>query len=393
MESTPADGDKHEEISRLAEAANNLSGQIAVDGNSSLRPTVVVKSEVNRVISIFSDVLGVTSITLNIAFLVVMRFLKDHSTAYHQLMQSLSVADTLASLLFLLTTHFPSGPFAYMTKEQEFILQDGLPYVFRSMPWMFFTGYLFTLTCLTVHQYVAVCKPWKYSTLITGKMMRVSLILVWACSSLQVVIPILILLVLATLSDKVAAKRGLYYVSHTEMLIWMVVFAIITLFNIILDFIVYQRIKKLKQKRPSQYTSSQETVNIKMKQDAFITVTLLLLASILCRLPFPLFSIVDLGLQDVGNTYTTETIGSITVLLLFVNFFADPIIYIFRLKEVRKAVRSTCNRTVSEGVDTAGDMALLSRGLSRVSTQLDSRGQSSALSTQYTGDTDRDTPV
>ena len=298
-----------------------------------------------RVISLFSVILGVSSIILNIIFLIVMRFLNDHSTAYHQLMQNLAIADLLASQLFLLTRHFPSGPFAHMTRGNDFVLREGLPYVFRSMPWMFFTGYLFTLTCLTIHQYVAVCKPWKYSQFGTKKMVRAALLVVWLFSSLQVIVPVVVLLWLSALSDKVAAKRALYDVSRVEMLIWMIIFAFTSILNIILDAVVYRKIKKLKLKRRNHRIPNQDTMNIQMKQEAFITVTLLLLACIFCRLPFPLFSIVglELGVAGTIDDDITTLMSAVIVLLLFINFFADPIVYMLRMQEVRRCMKAMCH--------------------------------------------------
>ena len=318
---------------------NNFTLGVFLTGNDTSEASQL--SEMVRAINLFGVVLGVASIVLNLVFLVAMRFLKERSTAYNTLMWNLSIADLMASLLFLLTRHFPSGPFAYMTEANDFILHEGLPYIFRSMPWMFFTGYLFTLTCLTVHQYVAVCKPWKYSKLVTRKIMRLSLVLVWGLSSLQVIIPSVVLLGLAAFSDKTAAKVGLYYVSRVEMQIWMAIFAVTTLFNIILDIIIYRKIKVLKLKHMKHPGTNQQTMNIKMKQEAFITVTLLLTASLFCRLPFPLFSIVGLELATSGKIIaaTGYLINSIIVFLLFLNFFADPIVYMCRMKEVRIAFK------------------------------------------------------
>lgn len=291
------------------------------------------------IISICGITLGVMAIVLNIVFLIGMRSLKDRSTAYHPFMKNLSVADIMASLSFLVTQNWPRGPFAHIEPSKEFMLVQGLPYLFRSTPWMFFTAYLLTLSCLTINQYVAVCRPWKYSELVSRRMVSISLIVVWSISCLQIVVPLIVLLVLWNQEDKTQATMTLFKVSNIEIQVWMAVFALSTVFNIWLNFLVYCKIRHLKIQRrtPGTGSSNLETLGIRMKQEAFVTVSLLLAASVFCRLPFPLMGLLGINLQRLLTLRTAQLLGAVVVLLLYVNFFVDPIIYVIRMKEVRRA--------------------------------------------------------
>ena len=113
-----------------------------------------------------------------------------------------------------------------------------------------------------------------------------------------------------------------------------------TISNIFVNLFIYRKIRHLKLKRRmNRSVSNMESVNIRMKQATFITVTLLLLASIFCRLPFPLTSIVELMFSHNMDQETSRLLNAIVILMLYLNFFADPIIYLFRLREVRRSYK------------------------------------------------------
>ena len=99
---------------------------------------------------------------------------------------------------------------SYIHVKSLLIPFQGLPYVFRSVPWMFFTAYMLTLNCLTVSQYLASCRPHVYMHMNVKLRMRLSLIVVWLLASLQIVIPVM---VLASLSGHPQARSRLFLIS------------------------------------------------------------------------------------------------------------------------------------------------------------------------------------
>lgn len=289
----------------------------------------------SHILSMAGNVFGILSILLNFGFLVAVRSIRS-PLPYNSLLQNLSIADILASVTFLITQNWPQGPFASIDPGDDLFLTEGLPYVFRSTPWMFFTAYVLTLTCLTVNHYVAVCRPWKYSQIAECNLICKSLTTVWLLSSLQIVIPATILGFLCMLQDRHKAMDALYRVSSIEIQAWMTLFALSTFVNVILDMLVYKKIKLLKFKRRHTMYTSQENRNIQSKHEAFVTVSLLILASIFCRLPFPLIGILWFNLSTVLSPHGLSVVNALAVLLLYINFFVDPLIYALRMKEVRK---------------------------------------------------------
>ena len=127
--------------------------------------------------------------------------------------------------------------------------------------------------------------------------------------------------------------------------VWMVVFAASTLLNIVLNMFVHQKIRSLKLRHhDTRGAPNPESLNIRMKQEAFVTVSLLLLASVFCRMPFPVVSIVALNLEglscDPEDLKTSDQMNAVVILLLYVTFFADPIIYLARIRDTRNSYKA-----------------------------------------------------
>ena len=325
------------------EVANVSSG-----GNS-----VTADYKAAHVLGTVGITLGVISIVLNIIFIIGLHFQQEKTSAYNRLMKNLAVADVMAAVSFLIIQMWPHGFFAHIGSHNAFILVQVLPYVFRSWPWMFFTTYMLTLTCLTINQYVAVCRPWRYSELVTTPRITVLLVIVWSLSSLQILIPRAVILVLYFSHNQTAAMDALYTISAIEIQVWMAIFIFSNVLNIVVNTRVYRKIHQLKLKRRRSHTmKSAESTNIRTKQEAFITVALLLVASLFCRLPFPLTGLISINLNS-------PTLNASIVFLLYLNFFVDPIIYLTRMREVKRfysrqlrfCIRRLPGRTRTQSVD------------------------------------------
>ena len=281
------------------------------------------------------NMFGIASIVLNVIFVFAVYFMKEKTSAYYRYIHNLAMADILAAVTFLITEHWPHWSFMLINPRENFLLAHGLGYLFRSMPWLFFTAYLLTLCWLTFNQFVAVCKPWRYSDLVTPRVVKASLIAIWGISSLQLLIPVITFSTLLTFKNKNKAYAKLFTSSYVEIHIWMGLFAFIIFVNIILNAVTYFRIKRLNQR-----STNMDQMNINRKKEAFITLTLLLFASIFCRLPFPVMGTIGLNIDYTVGASTVKLIDSLIIFLLFSNFLVDPIIIICRTRDMRTTLRT-----------------------------------------------------
>ena len=159
------------------------------------------------------------------------------------------MCDIFGSFFFIVTQNWPQGPFAQITSQTEghSIWTHGSPYVFRNIPWMFFTAYMFTLNCLSGSQYLACCRPHKYIQLRGSKCVKLVLPVIWLLASLQIAIPVIVLACLSTMPTNKAFKY-LILISKIEMVSWMVIYIISTFISITFNTLIYKELKRIKQR-------------------------------------------------------------------------------------------------------------------------------------------------
>ena len=264
--------------------------------------------------------IGAMAILLNTVSLIAMMFLKDKSTAYHRFLKNLSMGDLLGALSFLLMQTVPQSN--SLTAN----------YIVRSLPWMFFTTYILTLLCLSVIQYIAVCRPWKYSVMVTDKAVNLAIGGVWLISSLQLLIPVIIILTVSFRKDQMALFNFLLEISNIETLIWMGIFMLVALISTLFHVCIYCKIRGLKRRS----TQSHDSENMRMKQRAFVTMAILMATGLLIRIPFLSLAVASsITMRDTSPS-TRSLIFNILSFLLYLNFFTDPCIYGIKLREVRE---------------------------------------------------------
>ena len=284
--------------------------------------------------------LGCFACVLNIIFLHATFSIRHKDSTYNNLIQNLTVCDILGSITFVTTQNWPQGPFAHILDTPVDVgwWVQCLPYVFRSLPWMFFTAYMLTLNCLSVSQYLAACKPHIYISLRMRKYFHYVLVVVWLFSSLQIVFPAIVLVCLSSQPMQEAFTQ-LIHISKVEMVVWMLVYMLSTCVAIVFNTIVYFKLRQLKCVQSANQGSRTASGNTRIKNEAFITISCLCVASIFCRLPLPLVGMLLITIieRSYGHIVMSWTLATL-VLLLYLVFVVDPVIYILRLPEVRQVL-------------------------------------------------------
>ena len=338
--------------------------------------------------------IGLGAIILNVIFLHCICCIKDSGSIYNRFIQNLSVCDILGSITFIVTQNWPEGPFGYIEQNKHIqrIWVQGLPYVFRSIPWMLFTAYMLTLNCLSISQYLATCKPHVFMRLQTrGNIVGRVLGVVYPVSMLHIIVPLIVLAGLSTLPTQ-QAFRTLVKISRVEMTIWMLVYITSTCLSIALNTCIYcslrhrqnsaagstqQQVKRQEVKRPevtyvpasvqevttaegdvmTQIPEEEERIvkrkqttvaaaaaasartegaNTAAKHAACVTMWCLCAASIAFRLPLPLIGMMLIAyIEHNFGVIASSWVLAVVLLLLYLVFLVDPVIYLVRMPEVR----------------------------------------------------------
>ena len=302
-------------------------------------------------ISYMGNGIGVFAVLLNIVFTLCMAQIPNPKCASNRFIKNLSICDIFGTFTFLLTQNWPKGPFAQITSEYEatHLWIHGSPYIFRSVPWMFFTAYLLTINCLTISQYLASCKPHIYASFHRYKTVTVALVLVWCIASLQVLGPIIILACLTSYPVQLAFYH-LVFVAKAEMVSWLIVYTLSTLCSILLNVLVYfelRRHRKTSRETNSSFRDRSIGANTRAKNKAFITSICLCVASV-SRIPLILVSMLLITfVEDYFGYNVMCWVLAVNVMLLYLVFVIDPIIYVVRMRHVRTVLKSALRKTLN----------------------------------------------
>ena len=116
-----------------------------------------------NIMSVLGIVIAILAVLLNLVFLYAMANIKKKDRPQQRFIKSLSISDIFGAISFIVIINFPHGYLSTIMLHESAIVR-ALPYVIRTIPWVFYTSYLLALSCLTMNQYAAVCKPWNYLT-------------------------------------------------------------------------------------------------------------------------------------------------------------------------------------------------------------------------------------
>ena len=307
------------EAAWLAAPGGNLSATRVV-------PTASQRLLVS-VLEITATSLGVLSVFVNSKSLLAMFFLRDKRSAYLRFLRNLNLTDLLASLTFLVIQN------AHISADTPTLVS--VSYVLRSLPWMFLTAYMLTLLSLAVNQYVAVCRPWHYSRVVTDSFVSASIGGIWLASTLQVIVPLCIVLAVR-LQAHADAGAVVARVAVLEMQAWMLLFTLVILANVFLNIRVYQQIRILRKRLAHRKDSD----NIRAKHKAFLTMTYLLLTGVFFWFPFPLVGLLGVSISSIRDPVTWKVLNAAISVLLYVNCLVDPLIFILRVNEIRSAYKN-----------------------------------------------------
>ena len=248
-------------------------------------------------------------IIVNVIEICILVRKRRHLTNYERLLLSLSAADFLVGLTFLVS----------QAVRFERINQNIVGWV---VFWYSITTSLFHIVLLTIDRAIAVVYPLKHRMWITTKFMKISIGAIWLSS-------LAILTILTFNTTRQISKTVLGYLIN--MTIWILV--------IVYSVIIYKAV--IKRHRSRQLNSSASSFS---RRDLNLVIISILIAATFTAFTMP-FAI---------KSMTHQRESFVDTLIIVLNSFTNPTIYFFWtfLQRCTKPTRVNTNAANAESLDT-----------------------------------------
>ncbi len=296
--------------------------------------------------------LATASVLSNALALVALVHVYGRQTVYHRLFVNLAVANILASILAWISNNM----FYIFGEHIEVLLVSGtslcqiiaflLAAVFVSSSF----GIVSTLTMLgfTTVQYFAICRPLHHLSIVRKRKICIFLTWTWIVSLAFACVPCIVVWY--------RAKHGECDADMLDKILQVIVFGancstgvvgIVYILIVLMCIRIYTEIRNL-QIRLNQFRFKQE---VSSERKAFVTIVILLTTLSLFFIPYACLYVITLNATtdvDIQNNVLIYYM----VLLPYLKFLTDPLIYGMRMKEVKDAwlrIFIKCGITVCRG--------------------------------------------
>ena len=331
-------------------AARNNSRIIVINGTSSSSPelfhTVYLESlgDPDGNMSFFGTYFSVERITIETLLAVFAVVLNGASLGCITTSQRFSVYHTL--FINLVIANILSAILSWISNNSMYLFQDQLFELFYTQRWctalVYLSGAIFvqgsfgiisTLTLLgfSTAQYFAICKPLEHSSIVRRKKVILFMVTSWIIAGLVCTATYVTLIVISskrqcTPEFQESVSTTINVGACTAIGICALIFCCV----VCLFIRIHIEIKAL-QKRLSEIRFNQE---VKSEKKAFLTTVILLTTLVIVFLPYSVTFLISLIHTDT-NMQSNALIYYMTLLPYF-KFISDPIIYGFRMRDIRK---------------------------------------------------------
>ena len=114
----------------------------------------------------------------------------------------------------------------------------------------------------------------------------------------------------------------------------------ISIFSYTKIFLTLRQHQNIIQHRERKLNGAGTSLNIDRYRKTVFTIAWLQLALVACHVP-KIFAVIIIKINDWGGTITSDIIWRSTVTLLFANASLNPILYCWKIKEVKQVVKAT----------------------------------------------------
>lgn len=180
-----------------------------------------------------------------------------------------------------------------------------------------------TLLAVSIDRLLAIKTKTKYKTLVTMKRAIISLVIIWGvCFA---IIPILLIM------------DSLEVIFGTVLVVGLVILITVVVVNIE----AFRSLRKISlEKKPDKKTETVQRKNVSSFKQTLWTILIILAVIMLLFLPYICNGIVYLN-NPVSDSEVQNASYNIGVFILSLHSLANPIVYLWRMKKIRAAVRNS----------------------------------------------------
>jgi len=180
---------------------------------------------------------------------------------------------------------------------------------------------LLTITSITIDRFLAVHLRLRYQTLVTTKRSCIVVVMIWIVSMLNFV----------NLS---------WYSTVLKVLLFSVV-----LLNIVLMVLISRAIKRYSAQIQAQQQPAQPTMNMQRYKKSVKTMYYIMVTFVVCYCPILFLRIIKVAMKQAGIVEWPRIVArDFTNILFMMNSALNPVIYCWRIQEIRNAVLQLLRR-------------------------------------------------
>ena len=244
---------------------------------------------------------------------VLVAWLAGADLLYGLVLQNLEIALDLTRILSY-------GPYCGL-KKASFVAMGGLGVLSFG-----------NLVLISIDRYISIKHPLRYMTIVTKKRLKTGLLLVWA-TALFVSIHELSATVV---SDSVSDLYRLY-IKVANSILSMFVLVAIAVISYTYCYI-FSESRRQKKRLQTEQLSEEEAKRSKKKSKAANTLTLILVTLVVSYIPSIVLVLIAAYSEDILVPHTIGVIWSWTVTFSLLGSLCNPIIFFWRIKNMRRAI-------------------------------------------------------
>ena len=281
---------------------------------------------------IINATIAVVSAIVNVLVIYTISRTASLRTPSNILILGLSISDLCSSVVS--QPLFCASLYSGSTRQESLYCKVGM--TFESCVWMLGPVSFLTLTAITADRFLAVHLHLRYQELVTTKRYGITLVLIWAFCALVSVC-------------KILASNTATRVSSIILLVS------ILLGNAYFIFKISQVIRRHSVQIQAQQQSVQQSIDMPRYKKSVNTMYYVIGAFVVCYVPLVGSLILEVSARKVITLHMGYLFVIANTLVMF-NGVLNPIIYCWRMKDMRNAARrlfqrmSTQNNTVTQGL-------------------------------------------